>query len=80
MELVDFVSRLGFSFLQEEDGHVLMRNFEETWRFKLHRVNEFTSDRKRMSVLVTDLTDGKTKLLIKGADNIISERLNAQHN
>ena len=36
---------------------------------------EFNSDRKRMSVLLRDPTDGKIKLLIKGADSIIKERL-----
>ena len=36
---------------------------------------EFNSDRKRMSVLLKDPVDGKIKLLIKGADSIIKERL-----
>ena len=36
---------------------------------------DFTSDRKRMSVLITDPNDGKIKLLVKGADSIIKSRL-----
>ena len=36
---------------------------------------EFTSDRKRMSVLIQDPNDGKIKLLVKGADSIIKARL-----
>lgn len=36
---------------------------------------EFNSDRKRMSVLVKDPTDNQIKLLIKGADSIIKERI-----
>ena len=36
---------------------------------------EFNSDRKRMSVLIKDPTDGKIRLLIKGADSIIKDRL-----
>lgn len=36
---------------------------------------DFNSDRKRMSVLLRDPQDGKIKLLIKGADSIIQERL-----
>jgi len=36
---------------------------------------EFTSDRKRASILVRDPSDGLIKLFIKGADNIIDERL-----
>jgi magnesium-transporting ATPase (P-type) len=37
-------------------------------------VIEFTSDRKRMSVIVKD-PFGKIKLLCKGADTVIEERL-----
>jgi len=36
---------------------------------------DFTSDRKRMSVLIEDPNDGKIKLLVKGADSIIKARL-----
>lgn len=36
---------------------------------------DFDSDRKRMSVLLKDSVDGKIKLLIKGADSIIKDRL-----
>jgi len=36
---------------------------------------DFDSDRKRMSVLLKDESDGKIKLLIKGADSIIKGRL-----
>ena len=35
---------------------------------------DFTSDRKRMSVLIRDPFDGKIKLFVKGADNIILSR------
>ncbi len=35
---------------------------------------EFNSDRKRMSIIIRH--EGKIKLLIKGADNMIKERLN----
>ena len=37
-------------------------------------VLEFTSDRKRMSVVVR-MPDGRIKLMVKGADNVICERL-----
>jgi len=36
---------------------------------------DFTSDRKRMSILIKDPVDGKCKLLVKGADSIIMGRL-----
>jgi magnesium-transporting ATPase (P-type) len=36
---------------------------------------DFNSDRKRMSVVLKDPLDGQYKLLIKGADSIIMDRL-----
>ena len=36
---------------------------------------EFNSDRKRMSILLQDPTDGLIKLFTKGADSIIKDRL-----
>ena len=44
--------------------------------FKLHRVLSFSSERKRMSVIVQDPTDGFYKLYCKGADSVIKKRLN----
>lgn len=43
--------------------------------YEVFRKMDFNSDRKRMSVLLRDPIDGKIKLLIKGADSIIKERL-----
>ena len=39
---------------------------------------EFNSDRKRMSVLLRDPSDGLIKLYTKGADSIIKERTNLE--
>ena len=47
--------------------------------FKLLRKMEFNSDRKRMSILVKDQSDGFYKLYTKGADNIIKERLSSNY-
>ncbi len=43
--------------------------------FEIHKIMEFNSDRKRMSIVVTDPTDGLIKVYMKGADSIIKERL-----
>jgi magnesium-transporting ATPase (P-type) len=43
-------------------------------RFELLAVLEFNSDRKRMSVVVRD-PSGATRLLTKGADNVVLARL-----
>ena len=50
----------------------------ETSDFRIHRVIEFSSDRKRMSILVQDPADGNYKLYCKGADSAIKERLNPE--
>lgn len=39
---------------------------------------EFNSDRKWMSIVLTDPTDGLTKVYMKGADSIIKERLSEE--
>lgn len=36
---------------------------------------EFTSDRKRMSVIVRDLDNKRIRVLTKGADSIILKRI-----
>lgn len=48
---------------------------ETEYKFEVLRKMEFNSDRKRMSVLLRDPNDGKIKLLIKGADSIILDRI-----
>lgn len=48
--------------------------------YEVFRTMDFNSDRKRMSVLLRDKIDGSYKLLIKGADSIILDRLdNSQY-
>lgn len=46
-------------------------------KYKLLNVLEFTSTRKRMSVIVED-KDGQKILMTKGADSIIKERLSQE--
>ena len=47
-------------------------------KFEVYRKMDFTSDRKRMSILLKDPIDGKIKLLVKGADSVIKERLDPE--
>lgn len=44
-------------------------------RFMVERRMEFTSTRKRMSILVRDPRDNRYKLYVKGADSEIQKRL-----
>ncbi|XP_022033476.1 probable phospholipid-transporting ATPase 7 [Helianthus annuus] len=73
----------GLNFVEERNraylfvrGILLLKNPKEdkNWSFKLLNLLDFTSKRKRMSVIVQDET-GQILLLCKGADSIIFERL-----
>jgi phospholipid-transporting ATPase len=58
------------------DGQVVYVNIRgKIHDFEQFALLEFTSSRKRMSIVVRDPRDGKIKLYCKGADNIIFERL-----
>ena len=48
---------------------------DECLQFQLLSTLEFTSKRKRMSVIVRDLQTGKIRLICKGADSVVKERL-----
>jgi magnesium-transporting ATPase (P-type) len=47
----------------------------KTLDYHVYRRMEFSSDRKRMSILLKDPSDGKIKLYVKGADNVILARI-----
>ena len=72
--LVNAAKNIGFVFVGRELDmiHLNLLGKKETCRL-LH-VIEFTSDRKRMSVMVR-MPDGHILLLTKGADSVIYERL-----
>ncbi|GJJ12412.1 hypothetical protein Clacol_006654 [Clathrus columnatus] len=77
--LVQAAADVGFVFLGREREIIRMRTpFNETpQEFELLNVLEFTSARKRMSVLLRKVNDPNKRiyLLSKGADNVIYERL-----
>ncbi|KAG5643214.1 hypothetical protein DXG03_001334 [Asterophora parasitica] len=77
--LVQAAADVGFVF-RGRDVDVLMLQTpfsEELERYQLLNILEFTSSRKRMSVVLRKLDDqdGRIFLLCKGADNVIFERL-----
>ncbi|KAL9230570.1 hypothetical protein vseg_005907 [Gypsophila vaccaria] len=58
--------------LVKKTGNILETNLNGSLRqYELLDILEFTSDRKRMSVVVRDLQNGKIILLSKGADEAI---------
>ncbi len=81
--LVQAAADVGFEFRGRDRDILLMRTpfAREPLRFRLLNILEFTSTRKRMSVLVRQLgEEGQPEtmpilLLSKGADNVIFERL-----
>jgi magnesium-transporting ATPase (P-type) len=82
-KLMNYMSNANSLASLQPDAHQRPSPAEEIpqWRtdadlnFKLLKRIEFSSDRKRMSVIVQDMQDGLFKLYCKGADNIIKERL-----
>ncbi|KAJ0785150.1 putative P-type phospholipid transporter [Helianthus annuus] len=71
----------GFEFCRRTQSSIFVRerNFSSQEfverEFKLLNLMDFTSKRKRMSVIVQDETTGQILLLCKGADSIIFDRL-----
>lgn len=68
----------GYSFEGKDgDGIIVIKRKrdQELLRFHLLNVLEFTSPRRRMSVIVRDMQTDQISLLCKGADSIIKPRL-----
>ena len=64
----------GYSFHSSRAGKVSVKVFDEEVKYKVLGVNEFNSDRKRMSIVVQKEGENHGILLVKGADNVILER------
>ncbi|CAD8196188.1 unnamed protein product [Paramecium octaurelia] len=71
--LVDAAARLGFQFTGASASEQNFKILGKEKKVKLLKSFEFDSNRKRMSVIIND--NGVIKLYIKGADNIIKDRL-----
>ncbi|EEB07789.1 P-type ATPase [Schizosaccharomyces japonicus yFS275] len=72
--LVGTARDMGFVFLDRRKNTMAIRCMGETLRFKLLETLEFTSARKRMSVVIRT-PDKRYLLICKGADSIIYDRL-----
>ncbi|XP_015187867.1 PREDICTED: probable phospholipid-transporting ATPase IA isoform X3 [Polistes dominula] len=73
--LVDGARKYNYIFDTRTPAYVEIIALGERLRYEILNVIEFTSARKRMSVIVKTPT-GQIKLLCKGADSVIYERLN----
>ncbi|VDK80983.1 unnamed protein product [Litomosoides sigmodontis] len=72
--LVRAAAALGFVFHARKPRSILVSELGEMKSYNILNVLEFTSDRKRMGVVV-QCPDGMLKLYVKGADSMIFERL-----
>ena len=73
--LVEAARDLGFIFLHRDLNRLTISFQGHERHFVLLQVIEFTSSRKRMSVIVRDELNGGIWLFCKGADNVILGRL-----
>ena len=75
LALVNAARYFGCTFYKRNDDNQMLIKFEnEDLEFKLLKVFEFNSNRKRMSVIIQDKL-GQIKLICKGADSVILKRL-----
>jgi magnesium-transporting ATPase (P-type) len=75
LALVNCAKYYGWDFKgRDENNHVDIRVAGKKEAYELLNVMEFTSGRKRMTVIVKDKS-GKLLVMCKGADSIILERL-----
>ncbi|XP_043112705.1 phospholipid-transporting ATPase IA isoform X5 [Puntigrus tetrazona] len=72
--LVRAAQNLGFVFSGRTPDCVIVESYGEEEKYELLHVLEFTSARKRMSVIMRT-PSGKIRLYCKGADTVIYERL-----
>jgi phospholipid-transporting ATPase len=77
--LVEGAARYGYEFLARKPDSVLLRAGVDgqTREYEVLNVIEFTSTRKRMTVIVRE-PNGTIRLFCKGADTMVMERLGSQ--
>ncbi|XP_072939136.1 phospholipid-transporting ATPase IF-like [Epargyreus clarus] len=68
--LVEAADRVGVTFLGEEGNNLLLKVGEITEIYERLQIIEFTSERKRMSVVIRD-KNGKIWLFCKGAESSV---------
>jgi len=72
--LVKGACQIGYVFTTRTPKYVFINALNQQERYEILNVVEFTSDRKRMSVIVR-CPDNSIKIYVKGADTVIYERL-----
>ena len=76
--LVDIAASLGYKFLKTTNEGKNVQIWEKVEKIKVLQQFEFNSKRKRSSIIIEH--EGTIKMLIKGADSAILERLSPKQN
>lgn len=72
--LVKGAAKLGFKFTTRTPEYAFIDALGKEERYEILNVLEFTSERKRMSVIAR-CPDGRIKIFLKGADSVVNARL-----
>ncbi len=71
MALVNAAKYFGINFIgRDEKNNMVVRMFQEEKKFELLNVIEFSSQRKRMTVIVRT-PENKILVMCKGADSVL---------
>ena len=73
ISLVDAAKEIGYEFVRSTQSTTTIKVRGTDKTFELLEVFPFTSDRKRMSVVIK--SNGVIKMYMKGADSIVKQRL-----
>jgi magnesium-transporting ATPase (P-type) len=71
LALVQGAANLGYKFVSRDSENVISVRDQD--QYQVLNVLEFSSARKRMSVVIRHLPTGKIQLLTKGADSVIEK-------
>lgn len=76
--LLDAAKEVGYQFIDRTSEAMFISVYEQKKTYRLLQKFEFTSERKKMSVIVQDEVTGQIILYSKGADLAIFDRLSQQ--
>ena len=68
-------SQCGYKMISRTSHVISVEILDSKKDFEIIGIMPFNSDRKRMSIIVKDLNNGKILLFCKGADEVIYDRL-----
>lgn len=74
LALVDGAARHGYRFASRDaDNIIRVDKVSDTW--EVLNILEFSSSRKRMSIVLRHVASGQISLLTKGADSVVEKLL-----